>query len=413
MKNKTFTFIASATLFVASMSFMSINANAQSFKIATSIQDVVLDPADLSGNYVIQVPTGEYLTTDNNIESLEASSNPDVKCVIQLAKTPNGTYYIQDGDRKANYNTNGWNIVFDNVATTNNEWIINVVDAATGKITLQKNATSYTKCELARGRYRIYSDGGLANAATFTLKKALTFTTINQPVVGNYTTISETLPTDPTADLSGKYLIQNGTNGYMTPFLATASDISLVTSATPSYAFDLAKQTDGTYTVTCEGFQLVYLHGWLVNTDYLPTTLNKWTVTVGTDNLVTFQRANDGKYLKCDLNGGSYKYYSDAAATANVKYSLLKVTTITTANTTVSNSGIKCTAFQSANQLIVTNTASLKEVTVYNMNGQKVYGANVNASELSIPVNSWSKGIYMVRLTDSKGENKNIKTRVY
>lgn len=61
----TFTFTAVATLFVASMSFMSINANTQSFKIATSIQDVVLDPADLSGNYVIQVLTGEFLTVDN------------------------------------------------------------------------------------------------------------------------------------------------------------------------------------------------------------------------------------------------------------------------------------------------------------------------------------------------------------
>jgi len=413
MKKKIFTPFSSAALLLAGCFLLCANVRAQTIEIALTTEDVTFDPGtttDLSGSYAIKTAADEYLTTDAGCESLFASTNLDVKYVINFTKQDDGTYIISAGDLKANH-TSGWNIVFDNTSTANLDWIINLT--GTNTVTIQKNAGSHIKMEFARGRNRFYSDAGLDNETTFTLERVLTKETVNLPAASNY--ITETATLAEGADLSGKYVIYNATGGYMTANTSdrTVEYYSLLSSVDPEYAFDLTKQDDESYTISNGDFLLVSPNDGdaaNVSFEYKPTTFNTWTIGVVDATTVTFQsKYNVDKFLKNELNGGLFKFKSNGAITDNVNYTLLKVPS--TATSTLSENS-KNNIFKSGDKLVVTNASTIKTIAIYNIYGQKVYGATVNSSELSIPVSNWSKGIYLVKLIDGNGEFKSIKTSV-
>jgi hypothetical protein len=416
MKKKIFTpFRIFALLFAGSI-LMSSNSLAQTIDIALTTGDAGLisgTTTDLSGSYAIQMTSGAYMTSDAGCESLMGSSNLDVKYSIDFVKLSDGKYSILSGAQKANFATNGWNIVFDNIATTNNEWDITLT--ADNTVTINK-AGKFTKYEFARGRDRLYSDGGADVETTFMLEKVLTKKTVNLPVAGTFAPQAVTLTAG--ADLSGRYVIYNATGGYMTPNVSARADggtYSLLSSVDPQYAFDLTKQSDGTYLISNGDFQLVSpdnerSDGGGVSFEYLPTTFNSWNINVVDASTVTIQSfdAPSDKYLT-NVMDGSYKLKSNGIATDNINFSLLKVQT--TAVQTVSEN-IKSTVFQSAGQLMVTKTENVKTIAIFNINGQKVYGSAINSGEVSIPVKNWSKGVYLLRLTDNEGGCRNIKTNI-
>jgi len=416
MKKKIFTPFRLVALLFVSCFLMSTSTHAQTIEIALTTGDPGLvfgTTTDLSGSYAIQMSSGAYLTSDAGCESLMGSSNLDVKYVISLVKLADGKYSVQSGSQKANFATNGWNIVFDNIATTNNEWDITLT--ADNTITINK-AGKFTKYQFARGRDRIYSDGGASDETTFTLEKVLTKKTVQLPVAG--TIAAEPVTLTAGADLSGKYVLYNATGGYMTADVsarAAGGTYSLLTSVDPQYAFDFTKQADGTYLISNGNFQLVSpdnerSDGGGVSFEYLPTTFNSWNINVVDASTVTIQSfdAAADKYLTNVLDG-SYKLKSNGIATDNINFTLLKVQT--TAAPTVSEN-IKSVVFQSAGQLMVTKTDNVKTIAVFNLNGQKVYGSAINSSEVSIPVKNWSKGVYLLRLTDNEAGYKNIKTSI-
>lgn len=413
MKKKFFTPFSSAALLFAGCFLLCANVSAQSIEIALTTEDVAFDPAtttDLSGSYAIKTVTDEYLTTDAGIESLSSSSNGDVKYVINFEKTDNGTYLIKAGDMKANH-TSGWNIVFDNTTTENLEWIINLT--GTNTVTIQKNANSHTKLEFARGRNRFYSDAGLDKETTFTLEKVLTKETVNRPAAKTY--ITETANLVNGADLSGKYLIYNATGGYMTANTSdrTAEYYSLLSGINPEYAFDLTKQDDDSYTISNGDFQLVSPDDGgfaCISYEYKPTNFNTWTIGVVDATTVTIQSKNNvDKFLKNELNGDLFKYKTNGALTDNVNFTLLKVPSSTTS---IKSENCKSRVFVSGAKLFVTNSSNIKAIAIYTIFGQKIYESSVNSSDLSIPVSNWSKGVYLVKMTDNTGEVKSFKTSV-
>jgi len=414
MKKKIFTPFRLVALLFVSCFLMSTSTHAQTIEIALTTGDPDLvfgTTTDLSGSYAFQMESGNYLTTDAGCESLMGATNTDIKYVIDLVKLADGKYSVQVGNQKANFATNGWNIVFDNIATTNNEWDVTLT--ADNTIIMNKTG-NFTKYQFARGRDRIYSDGGSTQQTSFTLEKVLTKKTVNLPVAGTF--VPEPIAMTAGADLSGKYVIYNATGGYMTTDVsprAAGGSYSLLTSVDPQFAFDITKQTDGSYTISNGDFQLVSPDNGdnaCVSFEYLPATFNSWNINVVDASTVTIQSfdAAADKYLTNVLDG-SYKLKSNGIATDNINFTLLKVQT--TAAPTVSEN-IKSVVFQSAGQLMVTKTDNVKTIAVFNLNGQKVYGSAINSSEVSIPVKNWSKGVYLLRLTDNEAGYKNIKTSI-
>jgi hypothetical protein len=404
MKNYVSEFFLKSAFLLACTSFLGTQANAQAPQIPLKLEDVNLNAADLTGTYAIQTPDGMNMSpfvSQHGDSALICFSS--ASWAMDIVKASEGTYYIQWGDKKANFAHN-WNMRFGNEDTPNVEWIIDVLDKDT--VTIQRSSDlKYVKAE-DNGNpslRKLYTDAGSV-VTKFILKKVTEKKAAVFPEAGNFTYSRKPLNS---ANLSGKYLIQNAAGVFMTPNTTIDGDASVIASEDPAYAFDFTKQDDGTYTITNGDLQANFVHPWLLHFDVLPE-YNTWTVTVVEGDSVTIQRSSDGGYLKNEINpAGSttYKYYTDANEQASIRYALLSVNQ-ETGLSRKNLAGVQLTNNPATGELKISHAMEVRTVCIYNLQGQKVFSSAANSEEISISARDWSKGFYLVELTNAKGETK-------
>ena len=407
--------LRTVSLLFASSFLLIVNSNAQDAPVPyialASDPSAAINAADLSGFYLIKTADGSYFTpiqarTPGDFAQLCMTKKT---WALQLIKV--GDYYtINWGDKLANYQHN-WNSGFGNVVTDPSftQWAIEVVEGNTVKIK-RSTESKYIKAEPNTKEgiilTKLYSDAsGNDEISKLTLVKV---TEKRPAIIPEYRDdiiyAASTLNAD---NLTGKYVIKTSTGG----FLSTEFD-SIYSSAIEmgAYAFDFAKQADGTYTISSGDLQANYLDPVNLGFDAKIDTLNTWKVSVLADG-VTIQRATGDLFLTNAVNAhdGGNKLLSNGDGTGDVKFNLLKVNTTSVQKVT---EDINSYVYQSGKQLIAANISNLKAITIFNIAGQKIYNANVNSNTVVIPVGNWNKGIYMVTFTDNNGRHKSVKTIV-
>lgn len=214
------------------------------------------------------------------------------------------------------------------------------------------------------------------------------------------------------SDLTGKYVIKTTNNLYMSPIVASDNDdptIYATKDITSCYAFDIAKDVDGYYTIQSGDHFLVWDHDWLIGVKPLNQAEHKaWKINVLENDVVTFERASaPGKYIKYEVNGnlGLYKFYSDAGADREIKFTLLKISTTGTQELNITEQKyVKVFPKPTSDYLNISNMSDVSVLSAYNMSGKQVAGIkNSNKPNLYISVANWGKGIYVLKMSDSKG----------
>lgn len=327
MKRLFINFSKKNTLLLAVSLMFGMSVNAQD--VALTVEDAALNAADLSGTYVIQEPSGLYMSSNITVGN-PADANYDPAALaydgphfaLDIVKASETTYYIQSGDKKAAYKID--NVSFDEFATENIEWKITVVNGNT--VNIQRASDDAFLTTTGTDQITFLSNG--TEAVNFVMKKVTSKRPVALPVEGSFTSEIAALNA---ADLSGRYLVQLSVGKFMSTVIGTEADPSLTASDTPLYALDFTKQDDGSYTISAGDMFANNMHGWHVQFNMLPSVNHTWKVLPvegGAVNEVTIQRSRDNGYLKNEPNGPSaiYKFYADAGADKDVKYQLLKVT---------------------------------------------------------------------------------------
>lgn len=432
MKNKTFTLLRATTLLFACCFLIGIQIIAQistTPQIPLGIDDLPLNKDDLSGTYVLQTPGGQFLspyvaTNSNSFTDSTAIAFSNPNWAMDIVKQPDGTYTIQWGDIKANYN-HRYLMRFDNTETANIFWKITLLTDIAGQntVTIQRRSSDpaydllYWKV-INRGNpllNRVFTNGLSSNAANIVLHTVTSKRPVVFPVAKNYTFVRNAL--NP-GDLSGTYLIQNRVGQFMTPNLDTSNDHSVLASVAPTYAFTLTKTLEGSYTINSGDFQATYADPWLVSFQVQPD-LNTWNINVVDGDSVTIQKNDNSGYLKNEMNPavtGPFKFYNNGSSSDDVKYVLQTITgeAPNGISQTYFSEEINGNVFQNlfSKELKITNISNVNSIDIYNIKGQKIFGCKVKSTELSISFKGWNNGIYLVRLSNNNGVSKNIKTIV-
>jgi len=293
-----------------------------------------LNAQDLSGKYLIQNSTKDFMTTDaatDNDISIVASS--DSAFALDLVKQVDGTYIISSGDLMAN-NLHSWLLRFDVFTTACNTWNINIIQG--NQVTIQRARDGqFLKNQQnpdVSGIYKYYTNGGNDNDVNYYL----------QTVTG--------IVTD-------KIVLTNGINTAQALYDGT-TDANYQPNARATFqeAINAAKSVkDNSYA----------------------------TQTQVDQALITLNAANNA-FNASIATGIPSNLLSSVVISKNPVYDVLSLT----------------------------NTSNVTKIAIYSTIGQEVYTQKVNGSELSISVNNWQSGLYLVKLTDISGQTKTLKIKI-
>ena len=293
-----------------------------------------LNEQDLSGKYLIQNSTKDFMTTDaatDNDISIVASS--DSAFALDLVKQVDGTYIISSGDLMAN-NLHSWLLRFDVLTTASNTWNINVIQGNQVTIQRARDGKFLKNQQNPDGStiYKYYTDGGNENDVNYYL----------QTVTG--------LVTDKIAFTNGINTAQALYDG------TTDANYQPNARATFQEAINAAKSVkDNSYA----------------------------TQTQVDQALITLNAASDA-FKAALITGISSNILSSVVISKNPVYDVLSLT----------------------------NTSNVTKIAIFSTIGQEVYTQKVNGSELSISVNNWQSGLYLVKLTDINGQTKTLKIKI-
>lgn len=217
-------------------------------------------------------------------------------------------------------------------------------------------------------------------------------------------------------DLSGKYVIQCGSEELYMSTLIDQTDMKNETDKSDSvihatddltdcYAFDIVKNSDGSYKVLSGTYEMVWglTNGWFVEFVEPETGGNPtWKINLQADNTVTFERFTEaGKFIKHEVNGinlGLTKFYSDANADhADIYFNLLKVGGGPAAVKIASENALNVFPNPVSDVLNISNIPANSELTLINVLGQVVYTQQAETTTLKLSVENLEEGIYFVK----------------